>query len=95
MKRIALIILTVALAIVGLLAFATPSTNSNPAPTNNYKEMWKKVKENLEKDLPESAEKELDAIEQRASKDKNQTQLLRTWLYLQNIMRFTVEEDPQ
>ena len=90
---------TAALVAVGLLAFATPAKNSdnpdNPKPSkNNYETMWKKVKENLEKDLPESAEKELNAIEERASKDKNQLQLLKTWLYRQNIMRITVEEDP-
>jgi 5-hydroxyisourate hydrolase-like protein (transthyretin family) len=85
---------------VGVLAFAMPSNNldklDNPkTPKNNYETMWKTVKENLEKDLPESAEKELNAIEEKASKDKNQTQLLKTWLYRQNIMRITVEEDPE
>mgnify|MGYP007133747828 CR=1 FL=1 len=77
MKHLGILIATIALVAVGLLAFATPSkTPDNPkTPKNNYETMWKKVKENLEKDLPESAEKELNAIENRASKDKNQTQL--------------------
>ena len=87
MKHTLIIIATVAAAIVGLLAFKSP--------TNDYKDMWKKVKENLEKNLPESAEKELNAIEKQATKDKNQTQLLKTYLYRQNIMQFTVEDDPQ
>ena len=103
MKRISIIIAivaTVALVTIGMLAFAMPgkSTNNpdNPkTPKNNYETMWKKVKENLEKDLPESAEKELNAIEERASKDKNQTQLLKSWLFRQYIMRYTVEDDPQ
>ena len=100
MKRTGIIIATIALVAVGVLAFAmpskTPDTPDNPkTPKNNYETMWKIVKENLEKDLPESAEKELNAIEEKASKDKNQTQLLKTWLYRQNIMQITVEEDPQ
>ena len=96
MKRTSIIIATVALVAIGLLAFAAPNeTLDNPqTPKNNYETMWKKVKENLEKNLPESAEKELDAIEQQASKDKNQVQLLKTYLYRQNIFRFTIEEDP-
>ena len=56
--------------------------------------MWKTVKENLEKNLPESAEKELDAIEQQAAKDQNDIQLLKTYLYRQKIFQFTIEEDP-
>ena len=96
MKYPGIIIATVALVALGLLAFASPSkTPDTPeTPKNNYESMWKKVKENLEKNLPESAEKELNAIEAQASKDKNQTQLLKTWLYRQSIMQFTVEEDP-
>ena len=97
MKHTGIIIAIIALVVIGLLAFATPASTpeNNPVPTNDYKDMWKKVQENLEKNLPESAEKELTAIEEKASKDKNQTQLLKTWLYRQNIMQFTVEEDPQ
>jgi len=96
MKRTTIIIATVALVAIGLFAFATPNNTpkNDPKPTNNYETMWKKVKENLEKNLPESAEKELDAIEQQASKDKNNIQLLKTWLYRQHIFQFTVEEDP-
>ena len=100
MKHLGIIIAIVALVAIGVLAFAMPSKNpSNPdnpkTPKNNYENMWKNVKENLEKDLPESAEKELNAIEEKALKDKNQTQLLKTWLYRQNIMLRTVEEDPE
>jgi hypothetical protein len=99
MKRTGIIIATVALVAIGLLAFATPNktpnTPDNPkTPKNNYETMWKKVKENLEKNLPESAEKELDAIEQQAAKDKNDIQLLKTYLYRQKIFQFTIEEDP-
>ena len=101
MKYVGIIIATMALIAIGLLAFATPHVTpendpkNNPKPNNNYEAMWKKVKDNLEKDLPESAEKELIAIEQQAEKDNNPTQLLKTWLFRQNIMRRTVEEDPE
>ena len=96
MKRIGIILAIVALVAIGLLAFATPSQSlDNPkTPKNNYETMWKTVKENLEKNLPESAEKELDAIEQQAAKDKNDIQLLKTYLYRQKIFQFTIEEDP-
>ncbi len=97
MKRTGILIATIALVAIGLFDFTTPNNTpkNDPKPTNNYETMWKKVKENLEKDLPESAEKELVAIEQQAEKDNNPTQLLKTWLFRQNIMRRTVEEDPE
>jgi len=96
MKHLGIIIGIIALVAIGLLAFATPSLSpDNPkTPKNNYETMWKTVKENLEKNLPESAEKELDAIEQQAAKDKNDIQLLKTYLYRQKIFQFTIEEDP-
>ena len=87
MKHTGIIIASVVAMALGLLAFT--------APQNDYKDMWKKVKENLEKNLPESAEKELDAIEKQASKDKNDIQLLKTYLYRQKIMQFTVDGDAQ
>ena len=100
MKHLGIIIGIMALVAIGLFAFATPNKTLNTPdspkkPKNNYETMWKKVKENLENDLPESAEKELIAIEQQAQKDNNPTQLLKTWLYRQTIMRFTVEEAPE
>ena len=97
MKYKGIIIAAATLLVVGALSFASTNTLTKvpAAPKNNYEDMWKKVKENLDKDLPESAEKELNAIEEKATKDKNQTQLLKTWLYRQNIMLRTVEEDPE
>ena len=100
MRYTFIIIATVALVVLGLLAFATPDKSPNnpnnpQTPKNNYETMWKKVKENLEKDLPESAEKELNAIEKQAIKDKNDIQLLKTYLYRQQIFQHTVEEAPE
>ncbi len=100
MKHLGIIIATIALVAIGVLAFAMPSKNpdspDNPkTPKNNYESMWKKVKENLEKNLPESAEKELNAIEEKASKDNNNIQLLKTYLYRQYIFQFTIEEEPE
>ena len=96
MKYKGIIIAAAALLVVGAISFASTSalTKVPAAPKNNYKDMWKKVKDNLDKNLPESAEKELDAIELQASKDKNDIQLLKTYLYRQKIFQFTVEEDP-
>ena len=99
MKRTGIIIAIIALVAIGLFAFATPNKNPNnpdnpKTPKNNYETMWNKVKENLQNDLPESAEKELDAIEKQAAIDKNQVQLLKTYLYRQQIFQRTVEEDP-
>ena len=96
MKYKGIIIAVATLLVVGALSFASTNTMTKvpAAPKNNYEDMWKKVKENLEKNLPESAEKELDAIEQQAAKDKNDIQLLKTYLYRQKIFQFTVEEDP-
>ena len=55
MKYTGIIITAVVLLTIGLFAFATPDNTpkNNPVPTNDYKEMWKKVKENLDKNLPE------------------------------------------
>lgn len=96
MKYKGIIIAAATLLVVGALSFASTNTLTKvpAAPKNNYEDMWKKVKENLDKNLPESAEKELDAIEQQAAKDKNDIQLLKTYLYRQKIFHFTVEEDP-
>lgn len=85
-------VVVVLLTSLSLFAFKSPA---KPEIKNKYEDMWKKVTENLEKNLPETAEKELNAIEKQAEKDNNQVQLLKTILYRQQIMRFTVEEDPE
>ena len=83
MKYIGITLATVFLSIIG--AFSP----------NDYETMWKKVKENLQKELPESAEKELNAIEKMALKENNQTQLLKTYIYRQHVMYVKVEDDSQ
>ena len=47
----------------------------------SYKDLWKDVNKNLENRLPESAETFLDKIEQKAIKENNQKELLKSYLY--------------
>lgn len=78
-----------------LIIIAALMLTSFLSPKTNYQEMWNKVKKHLENKLPESAEKELDAIEKMALKDKDQVQLLKTVLYRQKIFMLTEEDNPQ
>lgn len=52
---------------------------------------WQKVEEYAQKQLPESALKELDDIIRQAEADKNSTELIKAQLYK---MRFTLERQP-
>jgi hypothetical protein len=47
----------------------------------SYKDLWKNVNKNLENRLPESAEAFLNKIEQKAIKENNQKELLKSYLY--------------
>ena len=47
----------------------------------SFSNLWKDVNINLENNLPESAEASLNRIEQKAIKENNQKQLLKTFLY--------------
>ena len=47
----------------------------------SYNDLWKDVNKNLENRLPESAETFLDKIEQKAVKENNQKELLKSYLY--------------
>ena len=47
----------------------------------SYNDLWKDVNKNLENRLPESAESFLDKIEQKAIKENNQKELLKSYLY--------------
>lgn len=53
----------------------------------SFENLWKKVNENLENDLPETAESFLDKIEDKAVKENNQKELLKTFLYRFNIIQ--------
>lgn len=53
----------------------------------SFDNLWKKVNENLENDLPETAESFLDKIEDKAVKENNQKELLKTFLYRFNIIQ--------
>lgn len=47
----------------------------------SYNDLWNDVNENLENRLPESAETFLNKIEQKAIKENNQKELLKSYLY--------------
>ena len=72
-----------------LLIIALSLTSSINAQSFNT--LWKDVKINLENNLPESAEKSLDKIEQKAIKENNQKELLKSFLYHFKI--FSLQEE--
>ncbi|NDP21004.1 MAG: hypothetical protein GZ091_07990 [Paludibacter sp.] len=57
----------------------------------SYPVRWEKVEELAEKQLPESALKEVEAILSQAQNEKNSEQIIKAMLYK---MRFTLEKDP-
>ncbi|MBP5708267.1 MAG: hypothetical protein J6W61_00680, partial [Bacteroidales bacterium] len=83
------------IAIICAVAFVSMVLMSLQISDNTYTEMWKKVKESLSKDLPETAEKQLDAIEKAALSDKNQPQLLKSILYRKQIFSIKEEDTPE
>ena len=106
MRRTIIIVVTLAVTTLASFAFCgkrtQPTSNGDKVITSlyqqdstNYKDMWKKVKEYLEDCLPESADKELDAIEALALKNNNQPELLKSILYRQKVLINTQEEDYQ
>lgn len=80
--------------IIGALVVSSLALLSFQETDKDYNEMWKKVKESIENNLPETAEKQLNEIESAAKRDKNQPQLLKTVLYRQQIFR-QKEEEPE
>ena len=63
-----------------LLILMTLSVTFN-LNAQSYNDLWKDVNENLENRLPESAETFLNKIEQKAIKENNQKELLKSYLY--------------
>lgn len=82
------------LLIIGALVVSSLALLSFQKTDKDYNEMWKKVKESIENNLPETAEKQLNEIESAAKRDKNQPQLLKTVLYRQQVFR-QKEEEPE
>lgn len=80
--------------IIGALMVSSLALLSFQETDKDYNEMWKKVKESIENNLPETAEKQLNEIESAAKRDKNQPQLLKTVLYRQQVFR-QKEEEPE
>jgi len=83
MKKISFTLLAAAFFMAVFAAFQQP--------TVYFDERWKKVEELAEKQLPESALKEVDDILKEAKKQNNSTEVIKATLYK---MRFTLEKDP-
>ena len=94
MKRSLIIIAALLLTVTVLLSFKIIAKDNTKPSKENYEAMWKQFNEDIQNSLPESAEKVLNSIEKKALKEHNQTQLLKTILYRQMVMRETVEDDP-
>lgn len=78
MKRIAFFIIALAI-----------SLNIN---AQDYQKLWKEYNEAIENFLPETARKNLDKIEKKALKDKNDVQLLKTVIKRCEVLAMTAEE---
>ncbi len=78
MKRIAFFIIALAI-----------SLNIN---AQDYQKLWKEYNEAIENFLPETAGKNLDKIEKKALKDKNDVQLLKTVIKRCEVLAMTAEE---
>ena len=83
------------LSIVGTLIIGALALQSLQKSDKNYTDMWKKVTESLQNDLPETAAQQLDEIAAAAKRDKNQPQLLKTILYRKQVLDMQEEDNPQ
>ena len=88
MKRIPLTItIAVVLATVALLSSYKTSTTSE----KNYSAMWKTIEKHVHDNLPESAEKELNQLEEMAIAEKNNRQILKATLFRYKIFQLKEE----
>lgn len=83
MKKYISVIPVLIIVIVGMLLA------QNPQKTD-FEGSWKKVNELADKQLPESALKEVEEIQTQAETEKNAVQLIKALIYK---MRFTLEKD--
>ena len=90
MKRVIILIATLLLDAMTFISFAkaknTPIPDDYEPKQDKYETMWKKFEEHLKNSLPESADKVLESIEQKALNEKNQVQLLKAYLFKQKVM---------
>ena len=82
------------LAVSAVLAIAAAAFSGNAnAQKTDYSTLWKTVNNNLNKNLPESAEKTLNTIEQKAIKEKKQNQQLKAIVYMQRVFKLKNDDD--
>ncbi|NLO70978.1 MAG: hypothetical protein GX102_08620, partial [Porphyromonadaceae bacterium] len=87
-KHIILIVAMALTATFGILALAQQSKSNTP---QFMETRWKKVEEFANKEMPESALKEVEAILAQAKKENNTPQILRAMVYK---MRFATDKNP-
>ncbi len=51
-------------------------------PSASYKHLWTKLEKDLEDDLPRQVLKDATAIYDKALKDRNFAQLLKSWVFI-------------
>jgi hypothetical protein len=84
MKKSILAILTIIILVSGLILAQKENSKT-------ISQRWEKVNELADKQLPESALKEVETILAQAQKEKNPAQVIKAMIYK---MRFTLDKDP-
>lgn len=86
MKKVFFLCIICSLAVLGFVLAQKQQTSSI-----TIEQRWKNVNDFAEKQLPESALKEVDKIIELAQKEKNSIQFIKASIYK---MRFSLEKDP-